>query len=142
MYPAPVVIEIRLGFRAGDQYNADSICVRDIRIGAGRHAGPVEDAGDATFDESLPRTGPLTSWPSAALASALLITVHDVAFPAGCPGGEGAESAKPPGHRMACANIGGCRLLTPHSLWVTNWAAANTHKHVRQPALSETAVVP
>lgn len=43
--------------------------------------------------KALPLTGPVTAWPSAALASALSITVHDVAFPADCPGGEGADVA-------------------------------------------------
>ena len=92
---------------------------------------------------------PLTPWPSAALASARLITVHDVAFPAECRGGEGAGVvADPLPHAAvstpitAAANIGGCHLPTMHSLWVINWAAANTRKRVRQPALRETAVVP
>lgn len=177
MYPAPVVIEIKLGFLAGDQNNADSVCLRDIRVGAGRHAGPIEDARDAAFTKAFPLTGPVTPWPSAALASALLITVHDVAFPAECPDGEGAGVvADPLPHAAVSTPItaatpviavpyrlhricdlplprqGGCpappgmckhwRLPTPHSLWLTNWATANTHKLVRQPALREAAVIP
>src|SRR5690242_19212485 len=52
--------------------------------------GPLKTHATPPSTKAFPLTGPVTPWPSAALASALLITVHEVAFPAECPGGEGA----------------------------------------------------